>query len=83
LASSGLRHPERIDRFLLMVAIAVLVSSLQGFAISVSGLRRHGLNYRRSSMLRAVLSWSTVLPEMCRSVRATACEIAEFLGVDA
>ena len=31
LASSGLREPERIDRLLLIVAIAVLVSSLQGF----------------------------------------------------
>ena len=40
LASSGLRHPERIDRLLLVVAIAVLVSSLQGYAISVDGLRR-------------------------------------------
>lgn len=40
LESSGLRDPERIDRLLLVVAIAVLVSSLQGFAISLSGLRR-------------------------------------------
>ena len=31
LASSGLREPERIDRLLLIVAIAVLVSSLQDF----------------------------------------------------
>jgi hypothetical protein len=40
LESSGLRDPERIDRLLLVVAIAVLVGSLQGYAISFSGLRR-------------------------------------------
>ncbi len=48
LESSGLRNPERIDRLLLVVAIAVLVGScqatstfgLQGYAISFSGLRR-------------------------------------------
>ena len=40
LASSGLREPERIDRLLLIVAIAVLVGSLQGYAISLAGLRR-------------------------------------------
>ena len=40
IESSGLRDPERIDRLLLVVAIAVLVGSLQGYAISFSGLRR-------------------------------------------
>lgn len=40
LASSGLRDPARIDRLLLIVAIAVLVGSLQGYAISLAGLRR-------------------------------------------
>jgi hypothetical protein len=40
LARSGLREPERIDRLLLIVAIAVLVRSLQGYAISLAGLRR-------------------------------------------
>jgi hypothetical protein len=40
LESSGLRDPERIDRLLLVVAIAVLVGSLQGYAISLGGLRR-------------------------------------------
>jgi hypothetical protein len=40
MESSGLRNPERIDRLLLVVAIAVLVSSLQGYAISIAGLRR-------------------------------------------
>lgn len=33
LESSSLRDPERIDRLLLVVAIAVLVSSLQRFAV--------------------------------------------------
>lgn len=40
LESSGLREPERIDRLLLVVAIAVLVGSLQGYAVSLAGLRR-------------------------------------------
>ena len=40
LASSGLRDPERIDRLLLVVAIAVLISALQGYALSLAGLRR-------------------------------------------
>jgi hypothetical protein len=40
LASSDLRDPERIDRLLLVVvAIAVLASSLQGFAVSLAGER--------------------------------------------
>ena len=40
LADSGLREPGRIDRLLLVVAIAVLASSLQGYALSLAGLRR-------------------------------------------
>jgi hypothetical protein len=40
LESSGLREPERIDRLLLVVAIAVLVGSLQGYALSLADLRR-------------------------------------------
>ena len=40
LASSGLRNPQRIDRLLLVVAIAVLACSLQGYALSLAGLRR-------------------------------------------
>jgi hypothetical protein len=40
LADSGLRDPQRIDRLLLVVAIAVLASSLQGYALSLAGLRR-------------------------------------------
>jgi hypothetical protein len=40
LADSGLRDPKRIDRLLLVVAIAVLAGSLQGYALSLAGLRR-------------------------------------------
>ena len=40
LASSGLREPDRIDRLLVVVAIAVLAGSLQGYALSLAGLRR-------------------------------------------
>ena len=40
LADSGLRDPARIDRLLLVVAIAVLAGSLQGYALSLAGLRR-------------------------------------------
>ena len=40
LESSGPRDPQRIDRLLLVVAIAVLVGSLQGYAVSLAGKRR-------------------------------------------
>ncbi len=40
LERSRLRDPARIDRLLLVVAIAVLVSSLQGYAVSLAGQRR-------------------------------------------
>jgi hypothetical protein len=40
LADSGLRDPQRIDRLLLVIAIAVLAGSLQGYALSLAGLRR-------------------------------------------
>ena len=40
LERSGLRSPERIDRLLLVVAITVLISNLQGYAISLGGERR-------------------------------------------
>jgi hypothetical protein len=39
LEKSRLRDPARIDRLLLVVAIAVLLSSLQGYAISLGGQR--------------------------------------------
>lgn len=41
LERSRLRDPARIDRLLLVVAIAVLISSLQGYAVSLSGQRHH------------------------------------------
>jgi hypothetical protein len=54
LESSGLRDPERIDRLLLLVATAVLLSSLQGYAVSLKGLRhqmdphwRRGMSFVR------------------------------------
>lgn len=40
LADSGLREPQRIDRLRLVVAIAVLAGSLQGYTLSLAGLRR-------------------------------------------
>ena len=40
LERSGLRDPARIDRLLLVVAIAVLISALQGYAVSLAGERR-------------------------------------------
>ena len=40
LERSGLREVERIDRLLLVVAIAVLISHLQGYAVSLAGERR-------------------------------------------
>jgi hypothetical protein len=54
LENSRLRDPARIDRLLLVVAIAVLLSSLQGYAVSLSGLRplvdahwKRGLSFAR------------------------------------
>ena len=54
LERSRLRDPSRIDRLLLVVAIAVLVSSLQGYAVSLSGQRhrvdphwKRGLSFAR------------------------------------
>jgi hypothetical protein len=40
LEDSGLRDPQRLDRLLLVLAIAVLAGSLQGYAVSLAGLRR-------------------------------------------
>lgn len=40
LESSGLRKPERIDRLLRIVAIAVLAGRLQGYASSLAAQRR-------------------------------------------
>lgn len=43
LERSGLRCPERIDRLLLVVAIALLIGHLQGYAVSLAGERRRGI----------------------------------------
>jgi hypothetical protein len=58
LERSGLRCPERIDRLLLVVAIAVLLSSLQGYAVSLACERRRvdphwkrGLSFARIGLL--------------------------------
>ena len=40
LASRALREPERINRLLLVIAIAAQVGSLQGYALGLAGLRR-------------------------------------------
>jgi hypothetical protein len=54
LENSRLRDPSRIDRLLLVLAIAVLISSLQGYAVSLSGQRhcvdphwKRGLSFAR------------------------------------
>ena len=54
---SGLRDPARIDGLLLVVAIAVLISHLQGYAVSLAGERRRmdshckrGLSFARISL---------------------------------
>ena len=59
LESSGLQDPGRIDRLLLVVAIAVLAASLQGYAVSLGGQRRRvDPHWKRGmSFLRIGLSW--------------------------
>jgi hypothetical protein len=59
LENSRLRDPARIDRLLLVVAIAVLISSLQGYAVSLSGLRhRVDAHWKRGlSFARIGLHW--------------------------
>ncbi|CAK6694700.1 hypothetical protein BBFGKLBO_01696 [Synechococcus sp. CBW1107] len=54
-----LGDPKRIDRLLLVVAIAVLVSSLQGYAVSLDGLRHQvDPHWRRGmSFVRIGLKW--------------------------
>ena len=54
LQNSRLRDPSRIDRLLLVVSIAALISSLQGYAVSLSGQRhrvdphwKRGLSFAR------------------------------------
>ncbi len=67
LENSRLRDPARIDGLLLLVAIAVLISSLQGYAINLAGERRRvdphwkrglsfahiGLHWMQQSMVTA------------------------------
>jgi len=65
LENSGLRDPARIDRLLLVVAIAVLASSLQGYAVSLAGLRfvRIGLQWLQQAVVhagRTLLAWITI-----------------------
>ncbi len=59
VANSGLRNPKWIDRTLLVVAIAVLAGSLQGYAISQAGLRWQVDPHwkREMSFLRLDLLW--------------------------
>lgn len=40
LKSSDLHAPERIDQLMMMIAIDVLVGTLQGYALRLAGLRR-------------------------------------------
>ncbi len=56
---SGLRNPERIDRLLLVVAIAVLVGILQGYAVSQEGLRHQvDLHWQRGmSFMKIGVRW--------------------------
>ena len=73
LESSGLRDPGRIDSLLLVVAIAVLVSSLQGYAVSLNGLR-HQVDphwQRGMSFVRIGLKWlQQAVANAGRSLRA-------------
>jgi hypothetical protein len=59
LERSGLRDPIRIDRLLLVVAISVLISHLQGYALSLAGERRRADSHwkRRISFARIELPW--------------------------
>ena len=54
LESSRMRDPERLNRLLLVLSIGVLIGSLQGFAVSLSGQRplvdshwKRGLSFAR------------------------------------
>jgi hypothetical protein len=59
LERSGLRDPARIDRLLLMIAIAVLISALQGYGVSLAGERRRldPQGKRGQSFARIGLHW--------------------------
>ena len=82
LESSGLRDPGLIDRLLLVVAIAVLVSSLRGYAVSLDGLRhqvdphwqrgmsfvRIGLKWLQQAVANAGRSFRTWMPIQLREL---------------
>jgi hypothetical protein len=59
LESSRIRDPERLNRLLLVLSIGVLIGSLQGFAVSLSGQRNQvDAHWERClSFLRIGLSW--------------------------
>jgi hypothetical protein len=81
LESRGLRNPERIDPPLLVVAVAVLASSLQGYALSIEGLRRQldphwrrGRSFVRiglASLLQFVANATATIPGLVADPTAT------------
>jgi Transposase DDE domain len=77
LENSRLRDPARIDRLLLVVAIAVLISSLQGYAVSLSGQRqRVDPHWKRGlSFARIGLHW------LQQSVMATGRALLTWLPI--
>jgi len=87
LEDCGLRDPERIDRLLLVIAIAVLICSLQGYAVSLAGLRRQvdshwkrGMSFLRLGLrtLQMLASDATARPLMY-SARITALTTSTLL----
>ncbi len=52
LGDRGLLDPQRIDRLLLLIAIAVLASSLQGYALKT----RHAISAKKPQ------GWRTAIP---------------------
>lgn len=77
LESSGLRSVERINRLLLLVAVAVLISSLQGYAVSRAGERRRvDPHWKRGlSFVRIGLHW------LQQSVLSTGRDLLGWLPV--
>lgn len=82
LERSGLRDPARINRLLLVVAIAVLFSNLQGFAVSCSSERRlvdshwkWGFSFARiglHSLQQSVIRPQALYPQPQRQTTTTA-----------
>ena len=70
----GLRDPQRIDRLLLVVAIAVLLGSLQGYAVSLAGERRRIDPHGAGPEL-----WADQ-PEVAAAVRGQSLQILDGLG---